>query len=122
MNTPITIELVRSILSKAESPSITNLNVKPKDIIRTVSAHYKVTTAQLCGPKRSRPLVDYRHIAMFLLYKDLGLPYIQVGQEFGGRDHTSIMHAVEKIESQLETSDELMTSLSAIRASLSGRG
>lgn len=122
MNKPVTLDLVRSILAKEESPSITNLHVKPKDIVKTVAAHYKVTTMQLCGPKRSRPLVDYRHVAMFLLYKDLGLPYIQIGQEFGGRDHTSIMHAVEKIETKLETSDELQTSLSAIRASLSGRG
>ncbi len=122
MNKPITLELVHTILSKEESPSITKLNVKPKDIVKTVAAHYKVTTLQLCGPKRSRPLVDYRHIAMFLLYKDLHLPLVQVGQEFGGRDHTSVMHAVEKIETQLETSDELQTSLSAIRASLSGRG
>lgn len=122
MNKPITLELVRAILAKEESPSITNLNVKPKDVVKTVAAHYKVTTLQLCGPKRSRPLVDYRHIAMFLMYKDLGMPYIQIGQEFGGRDHTSIMHAVEKIETKLETNDELLTSLSAIRASLSGRG
>lgn len=122
MNKPVTLELVHSILSKEESPSITNLNVKPKDVVKTVAAHYRVTTMQLCGPKRSRPLVDYRHIAMYLLYKDLGLPYIQVGQEFGGRDHTSIMHAVTKIEAQLESNDELQTSLSAIRASLSGRG
>ncbi len=122
MKKDITLDLVRSILSKEEAPSITKLHVKPKDIIKTVAAHFKVTTMQLCGPKRSRPLVDFRHIAMYLMYTDLKVPLVQVGMEFGGRDHTSVMHAVEKVGNQLENSDELQTSLSAIRASLSGRG
>lgn len=123
MKKAVTLDLVKSVLSKEEMPSITNnTHVKPKDVIKTVAAHFKVTTTQLCGRKRSRPLVDYRHIAMFLLHEDLGLPYIQVGMEFGGRDHTSIMHAVSKINSQLETSDTLQTSVSAIRASLMGKG
>lgn len=122
MKKDITLDLVRSILSKEEAPNITKMHVKPKDLIKTVAAHYKVTTAQLCGPKRSRPLVDFRHIAMYLMHVDLSVPLVQVGMEFGGRDHTSIMHAVEKVENQLENSDELQTSLSAIRASLSGRG
>lgn len=120
MRKPITLDMVQTILAKEESPSITNLRIKPKDVIKTVAAHFKVTTSQLCGPKRNRPLVDYRHIAMFLLHSDLGLPLIQVGSEFGGRDHTSVMHAVEKIEIQLESSDDLQTNISAIRASLSG--
>ncbi|PWU23730.1 chromosomal replication initiator protein DnaA, partial [Candidatus Cerribacteria bacterium 'Amazon FNV 2010 28 9'] len=123
MHKPITLDLVKSILAKEESPTLTNThNVKPKDIVKTVAAHFKVTTAQLTGPKRSRPLVDYRHIAMFLLHKDLKMPLVQVGMEFGGRDHTSIMHAVEKVEDQLSFSAELQTSVSAIRASLMGKG
>lgn len=62
MKKPITLELVRSILSKEESPSIANLHVKPKDVVKTVAAHFKVTTIQLCGPKRSRPLVDRKSV------------------------------------------------------------
>lgn len=120
MQKSITLELVNQILSKEESPNITKLNIKPKEVIRTVANHFKVSTAQLIGDKRTRPLVDYRHVTMFLLYKDLGIPLVQIGVEFSGRDHTSVMHAVEKIEKLSQESSEMQTSLSAIRASLSG--
>lgn len=120
MKKPINMELVKSILSKEQTPSITKLNIKPKEVIKTVAAHFKVTTTQLMGSRRSRPLVDYRHIAMYILYDDLHVGYVQIGMEFGGRDHTSIMHAVKKVRAKLETSTDLQTSLSAIRASISG--
>lgn len=120
MNKEINLDLVKSILAKEETPSITRLSVKPREVIKTVAAHFKVTTTQLTGGRRSRPLVDYRHLAMYLLYEDLHLPLVQVGMEFGGRDHTSIMHAVKKMKLKMETSSELQNNLSAIRASISG--
>ncbi len=120
MNKEITLELVKSILAKEETPNIAKLSVKPKEVIKTVAAHFKVTTSQLTGPRRSRPLVDYRHLAMFILHVDLGIPLVQVGMEFGGKDHTSIMHAVKKMRGLLETSTEVQSNLSAIRASISG--
>lgn len=122
MQRPIDQDLINAILKKEGKPDITKLHIKPKDAIKTVAVHFHVTTSQLCGPKRSRPLVDYRHLAMYILYNDLHLPYIQIGMEFNGRDHTSIMHAVGKITKDLEASPELSTTLSAIRASLSSRG
>ncbi len=120
MNKEINLALVNSILAKEETPSIAKLSVKPKEVIKTVAAHFKVTTSQLIGPRRSRPLVDYRHLAMFILHVDLGIPLVQVGMEFGGKDHTSIMHAVKKMRARLEDSTEVQANLSAIRASISG--
>jgi chromosomal replication initiator protein len=117
---PLTTDLVASILSKEKTPSLSGTRLKSRDVIKTVAAHFKVTTTQLCGPKRTRPLVDYRHLAMFILYQDLHLPFMQIGLEFSGRDHTSVIHAVEKITGQLASDPELQTSLSAIRATLSG--
>lgn len=120
MKKDITLELVKSILTQEDTPNITKLNIKPKEVIKTVAAHFKVTTAQLTGPKRSRPLVDYRHLAMYILYEDLGVPFVQIGHEFNGRDHTTVMHAVEKMRDLLQDSPTVQTSLSAVRASLSG--
>lgn len=120
MNKEINLDLVKSILAKEETPNITKLSVKPKEVIKTVAAHFKVTTSQLTGPRRSRPLVDYRHLAMFILHVDLGISLVQVGMEFGGKDHTSIMHAVKKMRSRLQDSTEVQSNLSAIRASISG--
>ncbi|MEP7166944.1 MAG: chromosomal replication initiator protein DnaA [Candidatus Woesebacteria bacterium] len=120
MNKEINLELVKSILAKEETPSISRLSVKPREVIKTVAAHFKVTTSQLTGPRRSRPLVDYRHIAMFILYEDLKISLMQVGAEFGGKDHTSVIHAVNKIKRKLTDSPELQSNLAAIRASISG--
>ncbi len=120
MNKEINLDLIKANLAKEETPNITKLSVKPREVIKTVAAHFKVTTAQLLGNRRNRPLVDYRHLAMYLLYHDLGMSYVQIGGEFGGRDHTSIMHAVKKTVKRIEDSSELQNNASAIRASISG--
>ena len=59
--------------------------------------YFHITRDELCGTSRSRMLVNARQIAMYLCREltDLSLP--QIGREFGGRDHTTVMHAERKI-------------------------
>ncbi|WP_130011177.1 chromosomal replication initiator protein DnaA [Serinicoccus sediminis] len=70
-------------------------------IIREVSEYFQITIDELCGTSRSRTLVNARQIAMYLCREltDLSLP--KIGQEFGGRDHTTVMHAERKIRGQI---------------------
>ena len=70
-------------------------------IIREVSEYFQITVDELCGTSRSRTLVNARQIAMYLCREltDLSLP--KIGQEFGGRDHTTVMHAERKIRAQI---------------------
>src|SRR5699024_5064539 len=70
-------------------------------IIREVSDYFQITADELCGQSRSRTLVNARQIAMYLCREltDLSLP--KIGQEFGGRDHTTVMHAERKIRAQI---------------------
>jgi chromosomal replication initiator protein len=62
-----------------------------------VSSYFRIDMDDLCGTSRSRTLVNARQIAMYLCREltDLSLP--KIGQEFGGRDHTTVMHAERKI-------------------------
>ncbi|MCL4354880.1 chromosomal replication initiator protein DnaA [Patescibacteria group bacterium] len=83
----------------------------PDEIIKNVCSFYGIKTTQIKGAKRDASLVKARQIAMFLLKKELGLTYIEIGNLLGGRDHTTIMHGVSKIESLLtktKLSEEIM--------------
>jgi chromosomal replication initiator protein len=70
----------------------------PDDIIKNVCDFYRIKPTQIRGIKRDSSLVKARQIAMYLLKKELGLTYVEIGNLLGGRDHSTIMYGVEKIE------------------------
>lgn len=95
--TPITLEMVdRTIrdLVRAREPR----RVRIEDIQRAVAKHYNVTKADLLSGRRTRSVVRPRQIAMYLakMLTPRSLP--EIGRHFGGRDHTTVLHAVRKIE------------------------
>jgi chromosomal replication initiator protein len=71
-------------------------------IMAVTAAYYDVTIDDICGGSRSRVLVTARQVAMWLTREltDLSLP--KIGQTFGGRDHTTVMHAVRKVSQQMK--------------------
>lgn len=85
-------------------------------IIARVAAYYDLPPATLRGQDRSHPLIEARHVAMYVARQVTSASLPQLGREFGGRDHTAILHAVRKI-SRLRQQDEhierLVTSLLA---------
>ncbi|MCH9816154.1 MAG: chromosomal replication initiation protein DnaA, partial [Actinomycetia bacterium] len=98
--TPVSLELARDVLK-----DLIHDQSRPEisaGVIMTQSAQYFGFSVQdLCGPSRSRTLVTARQVAMYLCREltDLSLP--KVGQEFGGRDHTTVMHAERKIRKEI---------------------
>ncbi|MDV3219978.1 chromosomal replication initiator protein DnaA [Intrasporangium sp.] len=85
------------VVLKDVLPNETPNQVTAATIMAVTSAYYAVTIEDLCGSSRSRQLVTARQIAMYLCREmtDLSLP--KIGQHFGGRDHTTVMHADRKI-------------------------
>lgn len=75
----------------------------PDDILKNICNFYKIKPTLIKGAKRDASLVKIRQIAMYLLKKDLNLTFVEIGNILGGRDHTTIMHGVEKIENLLDT-------------------
>ena len=75
--------------------------ISAQTIMHVVSTYFDVTIDELCGRNRSKVLVMPRQIAMYLCREltDLSLP--RIGQEFGGKDHTTVMHAVKKVTKEL---------------------
>ena len=98
----ITEELVSSVLSLNKEEKLNSFH--PDELIKNVCFFYKVKSTQLKSPKRDAFLVRPRQVAMFLLKKELGLTFVEIGHLLGGRDHTTIMHGVEKIETLLKKS------------------
>jgi chromosomal replication initiator protein len=86
--------VLKDLISEEDRPEITAAT-----IIAATAEYFGVTIEDLCGQSRSRVLVTARQIAMYLCREltDLSLP--KIGQTFGGRDHTTVMHADRKIRS-----------------------
>ena len=98
-NGEITEDLVSSVLSLSKDEKLNSFH--PDEIIKNVCYFYKVKSTQLKSPKRDAFLVRPRQVAMYLLKKELGLTFSEIGNLLGGRDHTTIMHGVEKVENML---------------------
>jgi chromosomal replication initiator protein len=115
----ITRELVESLLndSQAASPK-QNLRVPPTEVIKAVANHYHIKQVVIRGEKRQKEIIRARHMAMFLLKEELKMPYTEIGRWFSNRDHTSAMHACEKIGGMLLKDELLFQELSAIKMSL----
>jgi chromosomal replication initiator protein len=86
--------VLKDLIQESDRPEIT-----ASTIMATCAEYFSVTVEDLCGTSRSRVLVTARQISMYLCREltDLSLP--KIGQSFGGRDHTTVMHADRKIRS-----------------------
>lgn len=121
-NQPLSKDLVRSVLGNESRPVVSRKKVKPGHILRAVTSHFHVSPNTLRSGSRKREYVQARHVAMYLLKSELDLPYTEIGASFGGRDHTSVMHAVQKIEREITAGANaaLAQEVQAIRVSLAG--
>ncbi|MTH99754.1 chromosomal replication initiator protein DnaA [Roseibium sp. RKSG952] len=106
-NAPITQEMAEKTLRdliRSNEPR----RVKIEDIQRIVSKHYNVTKADLLSARRTRTIVRPRQIAMYLAKVMTPRSLPEIGRRFGNRDHTTVLHAVRKIE-ELAKSDHTLS-------------
>ena len=107
--TEITPELAEAALSNNRQEQKRPRH--PDDLIKEVCAFYNIKPLQIKSAKRNAYLVKARQICMYLLKNDLRLTFAEIGNLLGGRDHTTIMHGVEKIEKKIlkkEDNGEIM--------------
>nr|WP_235786789.1 chromosomal replication initiator protein DnaA [Secundilactobacillus oryzae] len=116
-NTPISTDLVaKSLQSLNLGNAHTEITILA--IQNTVANYYHVSLADLKGKKRMKSIVMPRQIAMYLAREltDSSLP--KIGNEFGGKDHTTVIHAYEKITESLKHDDNLKSELDDIKNEL----
>jgi chromosomal replication initiator protein len=102
------------------SPSFTSVSPKlnSRHLLSVCAKHFNVKTGDLCGSSRKKELVTARHITAYLLLNEIKIPLKEVGDLLGGRDHTSIMHARDKVAQELTTSPQLKELINQIKNSL----
>jgi chromosomal replication initiator protein len=94
---PVTLELAQDVL-RPLLPSDAAGDIPSDLIIKETADYYTLTRDDLLGPSRSRPLVTARQVAMYLCRELTPLSLPKIGDAFGGRDHTTVMHANDKIK------------------------
>jgi chromosomal replication initiator protein len=93
---PMSRELAEQVLSdivSADQPR----RITPQVILQATSETFGFSVDELCGPNRRRPLVTARQVSMYVFRELTDFSYPAIGREFGGRDHSTVMHAVDKI-------------------------
>ena len=92
---PIDVDLAREVLKDIPETAVTRVTIDI--ILSAVSETTGISITEIIGDKRSRPVVESRHVAMYLAREltDSSLP--KIGERFGNRDHTTVLHAVDKI-------------------------
>jgi len=110
------LEKVKTLISTSQQQLRSKLT--PKTIIKTVSEFYDVKEEDLINQSRKREIVKPRQVCMYLIRAELKNSYPFIGERFGGRDHTTVMHAVSKIERELQSDESLNEELNLIRGRL----
>ena len=72
--------------------------ITPQMILDSSAAHFGFSIEELCGASRRRPLVSARQIPMYVMRELTDMSYPAIAREFGGRDHTTVIHSVEKVK------------------------
>jgi chromosomal replication initiator protein len=97
-------------------------DVEPEKIIELVAREWQTTVDALIGRDRSQKIALPRQVAMYLMRKETDASLPQIGEILGGRDHTTVMYAIEKITSDIETKTDLRKRVVNVKQQLYGQG
>ncbi len=100
------------------STSSANKKLEINDVVNAVADYYGFTKQQLYGKNRTKNIAVARHIAMYLCRKHLDVSYKNVGYEFGGRDHSTVLSACDKVEKLISTNESFRKAVTDIEKNL----
>ena len=109
----ITLDLAGMVLRDASGAADTS-RIKIEDILKVVSRHYNVGRTDLLSARRAREVVMPRQIGMYLAKKLTARSLPEIGRRFGGRDHSTVLHAVRKIDQQMKSDEKLARELALL--------
>ena len=93
--------------------------ITPEFIITTVAEHFGITNIEIASQKKNKEIVFPRQIAMYLCRTMTDAPLKNIGEYLGGRDHTTIMHGIDKISTELRTNEQLKSTIETLRKKIS---
>jgi chromosomal replication initiator protein len=110
---PLTVDLAAMALRDL-APSGETSRIRIDDILKVVGRHYNVGRADLLSPRRAQAIVRPRQVGMYLAKKLTARSLPEIGRRFGGRDHSTVLHAVRKIEELMANDDRLAREVSLL--------
>ncbi len=113
-NISANVDTIKNILSTLSS-SPAKGHLTPKELIKVVADFYGINISDITGKSRKHEIVVPRQIIMYLLREDTSCSFPHISQELGGRDHTTAMHAHNKITVEIKTNDRLRQEVELIR-------
>jgi chromosomal replication initiator protein len=116
-NSNLSLELAKSFIEQRKSRNL-NGKINPKEVLEKVCSYFNLKQSDIKGTSRLAKIVLPRQITMYLLRKELGMQLEAIAEFLGGRDHTTVMHGVEKINKTVEKDGKLRGLVEDIRAKL----
>lgn len=114
-NRNLNINEVKNLIKTTIKPQKT---ISIKDVLKIIAGFYNIEEKVLCEKTRRKEIVKPRQVIMYILREDFNISYPYIGQKLGGRDHTTVMHAYEKIRKEMKDSNILTQEVEQIRSLL----
>ncbi len=113
----LTMEVARAAMSSLGSDTRES-RLNGKQIAQAVAEYYHISLESMCGKQRDKHIVMPRQIAMYLIRQETQVSLLEIGLLFGGRDHSTVLHACEKIDQAINLNPTLRREIVAIREQL----
>jgi chromosomal replication initiator protein len=114
----ITMALAIESVQPLIGSGVTISSLTENRVINTVADYYNLTSQQLTGRIRTNQIAMARHIAMYLIRTLLDVPFLKIGALFGGKDHSTVMNAVKKVEKSLKVDEAIATAVDQLEKRL----
>jgi chromosomal replication initiator protein len=99
----------------------TESEIPPQMIMEETAQYFSLSVSDLASKSRSRPLTHARHISMYLMRECTGLSLVKIGEIFGGRDHTTALHGINKVEQDMRARDATFRQVQDLTRIIRGR-
>ena len=114
----VTMDVAIDAVSSLSSGKQFATQLNEQKIINAVADYYNLTPSQLTGKTRTGQIALARHIAMYLIRNMLDIPLKKIGDMFGGKDHTTVMSALTKVDKELKTNESLKEAVEELKKRL----
>lgn len=109
-----TMDIIKDALKDEVDTS--KQSVTPDRIVECVCKYFNISKEDITGKKKNKEIVEPRQIAMYLIYEMLDLPLMNIGAIFGGRDHTTVIHAKGKIEQMVKENNRVRVCVNDLKS------
>ena len=118
MKTPITLEIVEIVIRDLIQSGGDQRRIKIEDILKVISRHYGISRGDILSQRRHRSVVWPRQIGMYLAKQLTSRSLPEIGRRFGNRDHTTVLHAIRKIDNQISGNARLKDEIDELKKQL----